>query len=435
MKISTKIKSIAIISLGCDKNRVDTENMMYFLSDKDLIVTDDYSNADVIIINTCAFIESARKEAVETILEMAQYKKQNCKKLIVTGCLPQLYRDKLKELLPEVDAFLGIDEYEKIYGLVIGDEDFICPPVEYKRVLSTPLHYAYLKIADGCDNHCTFCKIPSIRGKFRSRTIESLVEETTSLVNEGVRELILVAQDVTRYGADIYGRPSLVKLLTALEQTDIKYIRLMYCYPELVDDELIAFIASSRKVLHYIDIPLQHVDNEVLKRMGRRSNYSSICQLFEKLRADIPDISIRTTFMVGFPGETQQQFDRLCDFILQYKPDHIGVFAYSKEEGTPSYKLKVHIPKKEKLRRVDIIGEIAFSCAKEKNAALVGKVVDVIYEDIDCDKERFIGRTLLDAPEIDSLVFFTGSFADVGNMYKVKITGYEDYDLIGEMVE
>lgn len=435
MKISTKIKSIAIISLGCDKNRVDTENMMYFLSDKDLIVTDDYSNADVIIINTCAFIESARKEAVETILEMAQYKKQNCKKLIVTGCLPQLYRDKLKELLPEVDAFLGIDEYEKIYGLVIGDEDFICPPVEYKRVLSTPLHYAYLKIADGCDNHCTFCKIPSIRGKFRSRTIESLVEETTSLVNEGVRELILVAQDVTRYGADIYGRPSLVKLLTALEQTDIKYIRLMYCYPELVDDELIAFIASSSKVLHYIDIPLQHVDNEVLKRMGRRSNYSSICQLFEKLRADIPDISIRTTFMVGFPGETQQQFDRLCDFILQYKPDHIGVFAYSKEEGTPSYKLKGHIPKKEKLRRVDIIGEIAFSCAKEKNAALVGKVVDVIYEDIDCDKERFIGRTLLDAPEIDSLVFFTGSFADVGNMYKVKITGYEDYDFIGEMAE
>ena len=435
MKISTKIKNIAVISLGCDKNRVDTENMLYYLAGKNLTVTDDYAAADAIIVNTCAFIESARKEAIDTVLEMAQYKSGNCSKLIVTGCLPQKYRDELAEALPEADAFLGIDEYEKIYGVLTGDENFVCPSVKYGRVLTTPAHYAYLKISDGCDNHCTFCLIPSIRGRFRSRTIESLKEEAQILAEQGVKELILVAQDVTRYGEDIYGKPSLVALLKALEATPVEYIRLMYCYPELVDDALIDYIASSSKVLHYIDIPLQHIDSEVLKRMGRRSNRDSVCALLDKLKGKIPDISLRTTFMVGFPGETESQFESLCDFVKRYRPDHTGIFAYSKEKDTPSYKLKGHIPKREKMRRVGILGEIVLDIAKQKNAAMTGKIADVVYEDIDYERGMFVGRRLSDAPEIDSRVYFTGGFADVGKVYKVKITGFEDYDLTGEMTE
>ena len=269
--LSSTIEKIAVISLGCDKNRVDTENMLYNLSGKNYVIVNDYSDADAIIINTCAFIESARTEAIETILEMAEYKKGKCKKLIVTGCLPQKHMEELKAGLPEVDAYLGIDEYNKIAGLICPESDCSIPESDCRRVLTTPAHYAFLKIADGCDNHCTFCTIPSIRGKYRSETVEKLVREAQSLASRGVQELILVAQDVTSYGKDIYGQPSLVKLLTELEKTDVKYIRLMYCYPELVSDELIDFIVGSKKVLHYMDIPLQHIDDSVLKRMGRRS--------------------------------------------------------------------------------------------------------------------------------------------------------------------
>lgn len=429
------IKNVALISLGCDKNRVDAENMLYYLSGKGLVVTNDYSIADVIIVNTCAFIESARKEAIETILEMAEYKKNNCKRLIVTGCLPEKYRDQLIPELPEVDEFLGINEYEKIYSAVIGEHADISPAREFRRVLTTPAHYAFLKIADGCNNHCTFCTIPSIRGKYKSRTIESLVAELNDLVSRGVKEIILVAQDVTNYGVDLFGKPSLVKLLTELEKTDVEYVRLMYCYPELVSDELIDYIANSKKVLHYLDIPLQHVDDVVLKRMGRRSTFSSICALFDKLSEIIPDISIRTTMMVGFPGETEDQFERLYSFVQKYKPDHLGVFAYSREQGTPSYKLDGQLTKKIKKQRVDKLGRLNLENTKEKNAALVGKTVKVIYEDIDYERNMFVGRRLSDAPDIDSRVYFTGSFVDVGNVYDVKISSYDNYDLAGELVE
>ena len=434
MKNSMMIKKIALISLGCDKNRVDAENMLYYLCGKNLIVTNDYAQADAIIVNTCAFIESARQESIDTILEMAEYKKCNCKKLIVTGCLPQKYRAELIESLPEVDAFLGLDEYEKICSVLTGGDEGIAP-CEYKRIITTPAHYAYLKISDGCNNHCTFCTIPSIRGSYRSRTVESLVSETERLTSLGVKELILVAQDVTNYGKDLYGHPSLITLLRELEKTDVQYIRLMYCYPELVTDELIDYIASSEKVLKYLDIPLQHVDDSVLKRMGRRSNYSSVCELFNKLRSKIPGITIRTTMMVGFPGETETQFQKLYDFVKYYKPEHLGVFAYSKEKGTQSYKMDGHLTKKEKLKRVVCLGKLALKNAEENNAALVGKTTEVIYEDIDYDKNVFVGRKLSDAPEIDSKVYFTGSFADVGCVYKVKINSFSQYDLMGEMIE
>ena len=425
------MRKIAVISLGCDKNRVDTENMLWYLSKSDFSVTDDYAQAEIIIINTCAFIESARAEAIDTILEMAQYKRVGkCKKLIVTGCLPQKHFVELKEGIPEIDAMLGIDEYEKILTCIGEDVNL---EKGTGRILTTPPHYAFLKIADGCDNFCTFCTIPSIRGKYRSRSIESLVAETVDLVGKGVKELILVAQDVTSYGKDLYGQPSLLALIREISKTEIKWIRLMYCYPELVSDELIEEIAKNDKIVKYIDVPMQHVSDAVLKRMGRRSNNDQLRSICEKLKKN--SIALRTTFMVGFPGESEEDFNELLDFTAKYKPENVGIFAYSKEAGTPSAKLKNHLPKTEKARRVRILGELNYKNVSERNSKLVGKVLDVLYEDVDYDRGLFKGRTQYDSPEIDGTVYFTGEYADVGNFYKVKITGYENYDLIGEIVK
>lgn len=425
---------IGVVSLGCDKNRIDTENMLYYLKGGEYSVTDDYSEAEVIIINTCAFIESARIEAIDTILEMAEYKKSGkCQTLIVTGCLPQKYSKELKEELVEVDAFLGVDEYEKI-GNCINSKN----PVQEKtnkRILTTPQHYAYLRIADGCDNFCTFCTIPSIRGKYRSKTIEELMSETKFLISNGVKEIILIAQDVTSYGKDLYGKPSLVKLIKELTKLDLKWIRLMYCYPELVTDELIDEISSNNKVVKYIDIPLQHISNKVLRLMNRRSNGLQIRTLINKLRGKCPDIVIRSTFMVGFPGEGEEEFNELCDFCKEYKLERVGIFAYSKEEDTPSAKIKGHLSDEIKERRVEILGEILQDGMISQNTKLVGKTIDVIYEDIDYDRNMFVGRTQFDAPQIDSVVYFTGDFADVGEIYKIKITAVDGYDLKGELVQ
>ncbi len=423
-------KKIAVVSLGCDKNRVDTEKMLWYLHDGDYSVTSDYSEADFIIVNTCAFIESARKEAIGTILEMARYKQSgSCKKLIVTGCLVEKHRAELVDGLPEVDAFLGINEYEKIRACF---EEGVQPArSDDGRILTTPPHYAYLRIADGCDNFCTFCTIPSIRGKYRSRTLESLIAEAESLADRGVSELILIAQDVTSYGKDLFGKPSLLSLVRELSKLDFKWIRLMYCYPELVTDELIDEIANNPKLVKYIDIPMQHVSDSVLKRMNRRSNYAELCSLCDKLKAR--GIALRTTFMVGFPGETEEDFARLAEFTKRYKPENLGIFAYSKEDGTPSAKLKGHLPKTEKLARVNKLGEINLTNVINKNRSLVGKTVEVLYEEIDYDRGMFKGRTEQSAPEIDTAVYFTGDFADVGNFYKVRITGYDEYDLIGEL--
>lgn len=426
-------KKIAVVSLGCDKNRVDTENMLWYLSGGDYVVTDDYSEAQIIIVNTCAFIETARKEAIDTILEMASYKQNGaCEKLIVTGCLVVLNRKELEDGLPEVDAFLGIDEYEKIRYVIEGEGTAICQKCE-NRVLTTPLHYAYLRIADGCDNFCTFCTIPSIRGKYRSRRIEELVAEAQWLRDNGVKELILIAQDVTNYGKDIYGQPELIQLIKALSKIDFTWIRLMYCYPELVTDELLDEIESNPRVAKYIDIPMQHVSDKVLKRMGRRSNCRQLTDLCKKLRKR--GIALRTTFMVGFPGEGNEEYDELLTFVDKYKPLNVGIFAYSKEEGTAAAKIKGGISRSEKLIRVQRLGRIHLANVTTLNMNSIGRVVDVIYEDIDYERGMFKGRTQYDAPDIDRSVYFKADYADVGEVYRVKITGFDDYDLIGEVVE
>ncbi len=432
-------KKIAVVSLGCDKNRIDTEHMLAYLSSGGHVITDDFDDASVIIVNTCAFIESARAEAVDTILEMARKKKGKCEKLIVTGCLPQKYSAELLKELYEVDAFLGVNDYDKISALIeeandekpvfIGGRDRV---FDQKRIVTTPAHYAYLSVADGCDNFCTFCTIPSIRGKYRSRTKESIISEAAHLAEQGVREIILVAQDVTRYGKDIYGKYALVDLIRELAKLDILWLRLMYCYPELVSDELLDEIAANDKVAKYIDIPMQHYDNGILKLMNRRCDSAMLDRLVEETKRR--GIAVRTTFMVGFPTETERQFETLCGFVGRSNLENVGIFAYSTEEDTPSAKLKPRVPKSVKAKRVNALGKLQLDNVRKRNASMIGKVEQVLYEDIDYDKNMFVGRTQQNAPDIDSVVYFTADFVDVGSVYKVKITGYEDYDLIGEVI-
>ncbi len=430
-------KSVGVITLGCDKNRVDTENMLYRLRLGGYDITNDEQSAQIIIINTCAFIEAARKEAIDIILAAAACKSEKCEKLIVTGCLPQKHLSELKEGLPEVDCFLGTDDYERICEIIsslYGEESVVKDEhTKLTRILTTPPHYAYLKIADGCDNRCTFCTIPSIRGKYRSRNIEDVVDEAEELAEQGVKELILVAQDVTRFGADIYGEPKLVELIRRLSALNVHTLRLMYCYPELVTDELIEEIAKNPKVAKYVDVPIQHTDDKILKLMNRRNSGNDIKKLFSKLRNN--GITVRTTVMVGFPQETEESFENLKTFIAEYKPEHVGVFAYSKEDGTPSAKLKGHLTKRTKAERVNAIGELHFKNRKEYNESMLGKTLEVIYEDIDYDRNMFAGRTEYDAPDIDTKVFFTADFVEAGEYYKVKITGYDGYDLLGEKTE
>lgn len=426
--------TFGLISLGCDKNRVDSEHILALLTRAGYTYTD-LRTAEVIVINTCAFIASARSEAIETVLSCAEQYPQA--KLIVTGCLAQKYAHEIFDSLPEVAAFVGFRDYERLPNILaeIGDARRCavdgCKMLEEEgRILTTPPHYAYLKIADGCDNHCTYCTIPSIRGRFVSRPIENIVAEAESLVRDGVRELILVAQDVTAYGRDLYGAPSLVRLLKALLPTGIDKLRLMYCYPELVSDELIDLIAANAQIANYIDIPIQHIADDVLKRMGRRTNSAQIRDLFAKLRAR--GIAVRTTVMVGFPGETQEQFEELYSFLDTYRPERVGIFAYSTEEDTPSAKLKGRVSAKEKRQRVDKLGKLFLRNVQERNRSLIGRTVPVLYEDVDYDRQMFKGRTEADAPDIDCCVYFKADYADVGTVYDVTITGVDGYDLIGE---
>ncbi len=428
---------LSVISLGCDKNRVDTEKMLYRLRGK-FDITDDLSQAEVIIVNTCGFISSAREESINAILEAAQYKTVGkCKKLIVTGCLVQKHYSELKDSLPEVDAFFGVNDYDKIDIIVNSDDklNFVsndpCKEIE-GRIQTTPPHFAYLKIADGCDNHCTYCTIPSIRGKYRSFEMDNLVDEASKLIDNGAKELILVAQDVTRYGIDLYGEYKLVELIKRLSRLNVTWIRLMYCYPELVTDELINEIASNPKVAKYIDIPLQHVDDDILKKMNRRSSEKSIYEVINKLKSN--NIAIRTTLMTGFPSETEEQFNKMLNFVKSSKLRHVGVFAYS-EEDTPSAKLKGKIPKYVRHNRAKAINSAHRSNVKEYNESMIGKTVTVLYEDVDYDRMLFKGRTEDCAPDIDTYVYFKANFADVGNFYKVKITGYKGYDLSGEVID
>lgn len=430
------MKKVAVISLGCDKNRVDTEHMLYRLVRGGYEVSD-ISDAEIIIVNTCAFIESARQESIDNILECARFKTDGkCEKLIVTGCLPQKYRGELEQALPEVDAFLGAFEYEKILSVIedggaqVPEEQFYAAE-NCGRILTTFPHVAYLKIAEGCNNKCTFCTIPSIRGVYRSRPLGDIVGEASALVNDGVKELILVAQDVTRYGGDI--GESLVGLLDELEKLPVEIIRLMYCYPEQVTDELIGKISSSRKIAKYIDVPIQHASDSVLKRMNRKSTAVQTEALINKLHA--AGIAVRTTLMVGFPGETQADFDALCEFIERTRPEYAGVFAYSKEDGTPAARLPDQVKRSDKIKRVKRLGAVCTECTHDFNKSLVGKTVRVLYEDVDYDKNLFVGRAEFQAPEVDGAVYFTGNNVDVGKFYDVKITSCDEYDLYGECGE
>ncbi len=441
--------NVAVISLGCDKNRIDTEHLLFRLVRGGHSVCD-IADADVIVINTCAFIESARAESIDTVLECAKLKSDGkLKKLIVTGCLPQKYRSELIQALPEVDAFLGAFEYDKILqtvdGICMADNvcaesaavtdaekryrDF-CDAENCGRILTTFPHTAYLKIAEGCDNKCTFCTIPSIRGGYRSRPTSDIIAEARKLADDGVKELILVAQDVTRYGSDIGS--SLVGLLDELERLPVM-IRLLYCYPERMTDELIQKISNSRKIVKYVDIPIQHCSDKILKTMNRKTTGASVERVINILHKN--GIVVRTTLMVGFPGETQAEFDELCEFVKRVKPEYAGVFAYSKEDGTAAARLPGHIKRSEKLKRVKTLGKICTEVTRTFNAGQIGKKLRVLYEDVDFDKNMFVGRTEFQAPEVDGLVYFKGTELDVGKIYEVEITDSDDYDLYGTIGE
>lgn len=428
-------KKVGFISLGCDKNRVDLERMIYSFKSAGFEITPIYEEANIIIINTCSFILDARKESINTILETIPLKHLNLEKLVVTGCINNMNYQDLSTSLPEVDLFVKVEENENIVKLVAGlysvKYDSTTQTKGLDRILTTPKHFAYLKIADGCDNFCTYCTIPYIRGRFKSIPIEEIIDEANHLVKLGVREIILVAQDVTKYGTDIYGKPQLVELLQKLEQViGLKWVRLLYCYPDLISDELINEIARNSKVCKYIDIPLQHVANPVLKKMNRRTNNSQICDIIDKLRSKIPNMTIRTTFILGFPGETQEDFDRLCEFVKRYKLDNVGFFKYSREEGTPASKLPNQIPQKIKSERLKILSNLQYQIVKEKHGNLVGKTMEVVVDEIIddwaiCHSEQF-------CPTVDPVVFIPSKEVEIGKFYKVKLVKLKKYDYIGE---
>lgn len=437
-----KEKTIGVISLGCDKNRVDTEKMLAVLgSDK---ITQDQEEAQIIIVNSCAFLESSRKEAIETVFDVNELRKTGkLEKIVLTGCMPQKFVADMFDEFKEVDVFLGTGDYEYLPEAIElaykGKRvNFVGKAKEFKekkRVVTTPLHYAYLKIADGCDNHCTYCLIPSIRGKYRSEKEEDLVAEAQSLGD--VKELILVAQDVTRYGEDIYGENKFVELLRKLSALDnIGSIRILYCYPDKLTDELIAEIKNNDKIIKYLDIPLQHADPVVLKRMNRKGTGKGYLKLIAKLRKEIPDIAIRSTFIAGFPGETEEQFENLLEFIKEAKLTNAGFFAYSREEGTPAYRLSDQIDEKVKQSRVKKLYAAQKKVSEERNKSLVGKQIKVICDGVDYDKQSFYGRAYFSAPEIDGKAYFTydGEIKQ-GEYYNVKITKADAYDLYGAATE
>ncbi|MDE6967751.1 MAG: 30S ribosomal protein S12 methylthiotransferase RimO [Clostridia bacterium] len=441
------MNKIGVISLGCDKNRIDTENMLAFLENEGFVFTGDPQDSDIIIVNTCAFIDSAKQESIDTILEMSDYKTNGkCKCLIVSGCLSQRYMDSLVEELPEVDIFVGTANYRELPQIIkdfaknhskiaikndINKRDFVS-----NRVLTTPYHYAYLKIAEGCNNNCTYCAIPKIRGKFTSRKMEDIVDEARDITTKyGVKELNIVAQDITRYGKDIYGEPKLVELLAELEKVDCNWIRLLYCYPELVTDSLIHKIAESSKIVKYIDIPMQHASDKILKRMNRHVRREFLQNLIDKLRAVIPNIAIRTTFIVGFPDENEEDFNILYEFVKKNKFDKCGFFAFSREDGTPAYDFAGQVEEDVKQERVAMLYELQEQIMAEKAEKLIGSEVVVMYEAVDFDNGCFIGRMAEDAPEIDRVVYFTAKKpVDIGELYKVKITDKCGLDLKGDLV-
>lgn len=435
---------VGMISLGCPKNQVDGEAMLCKLKKAGFEIVSNIEDSDVMIINTCGFIETAKTEAIEAILETAEYKAAGLiNAVVVTGCLAERYQHEIKKEIPEVDAVIGIGADNDIVKVcqkaLLGLETDFFPEktllsIDEERLLSTPSHWAYLKIAEGCDNRCAYCAIPGIRGKFRSRTIESVVTEARLLAERGVKELILVAQDTTKYGEDIYGKYSLDVLLKELVKVDgIHWIRLLYCYPHRITDSLIDVIAAEEKICNYIDIPLQHADKDVLKSMNRVGDGDTYLALVEKMRAKIDGLALRTTFMVGFPGETESQFATLCQFVKDARFEKMGCFTFSPEEDTPAFAMDNQIDESVKERRQEILMDLQYGVTEDANRQRIGKVYEVIIDSF--DGERYVGRSYLDAPEIDSGILFTSDMPlTVGSFVYVRITDYDGYDLIGKKI-
>ena len=439
------------VSLGCDKNLVDTEKMLGLLGGTGFTFTDDEMEAEVILVNTCCFIGDAKEESVNTILEMARLKEEGaCRALIVTGCLAQRYKQEILDEIPEVDAILGTTSYEDVAGIVkqvlegrgtthltsfhdLGE----LPDTKAARVVTTGGYYAFLKIAEGCDKRCTYCIIPYLRGPYRSVPMEQLLEEARQLAQGGVKELILVAQETTLYGKDIYGEKSLPKLLHELAQIPgIQWIRIQYCYPEEITDGLIEAIRTEEKVCHYLDIPIQHASNRVLKRMGRRTNREELTERIAKLRREIPDIALRTTMISGFPGETQADHEELMDFVNEMEFERLGVFAYSAEEDTPAYSYPDQVPQEVKEGRRDEIMELQQDIAFGHGEDMVGRVLTVLIEGKVVDEPVYVGRTYMDAPNVDGLIFVNAEMELMsGDFVRVKVTGAAEYDLIGEVCD
>lgn len=445
--------NILFVSLGCDKNLVDTEVMLGLLAKKGHQMIDDETQADIVIVNTCCFIHDAKEESIQTILEMAQLKETAVlKKLIVTGCLAQRYKEEILEEIPEVDAVLGTTSYDEIAEVIDGlfsdspmeradarmimkDVDYL-PETQKGRLVTTGGHFAYLKIAEGCDKHCTYCIIPKIRGNFRSVPMEELIDEAKELADQGVKELILVAQETTLYGKDIYGEKSLPRLLKALCKIQgLRWIRILYCYPEEITDELIQVIKEEPKICHYLDLPIQHASDAILKRMGRKTSKEQLISIIGKLREEIPDITLRTTLITGFPGETDEQHEELMDFVDQMEFERLGVFTYSPEEDTPAAEMPDQISEEIKQDRQAELMELQQDIVFDRNEDLIGEEMLVMIEGKVADENAYVGRTYRDAPNVDGLIFVnTDEELVSGDFAKVKVTGAMNYDLIGELL-
>lgn len=437
---------LLFISLGCDKNLVDSEMMMGLLHDRGYEFTDNEEEADIIVINTCGFINDAKEESINTILEMAKYKENNLKALIVAGCLVERYKNEILQELPEIDAIVGTTAFDKICDVVddvLADKKHnelesinkMCRP-DVKRIITTGGYYSYLKIAEGCDKHCTYCSIPMIRGAYRSVPMDELVKEAEYLADNGVKELIIVAQEITVYGKDLYGEKKLPELLHRLcKIPGIQWIRLLYCYPEEITDELIETIRTEKKICHYIDMPIQHASDKILKAMGRRTNNAELRNIISKLRKEIPDICLRTTLITGFPGETEEDHQILLDFIDEMEFDRLGVFTYSPEEDTKAASLDNQVDEEVKLCRKDEIMELQQEISMDKSERLVGKEIEVIIEGKASDEDVYVGRSYMDAPSVDGYVFINREEELMsGDFAKVRIVKAMEYDLIGDLI-
>ena len=433
--------NVGFVSLGCSKNLLDTEMTIGLFKNNKFNIVNDPSKADIIVVNTCGFIQSAKEEAINTLLEMAEYKKGRCKYLIAMGCLVERYKEELIKLMPEVDLFIKFSEYDDIWEqieAVIGkDKDKVQEHLDFlDRVVTTGENYAYLRIAEGCNNRCTFCAIPSIRGNYISRTMEDVLADANRLAESGIKEIIVIAQDTTKYGIDIYGRPMLAELLDKLCKIDgIKWIRFLYAYPESITDELIDVVKNNDKICNYFDIPIQHISDKVLKRMNRKSDGKSIRNTIAKIRKEIPDVVIRTTVMVGFPGETEEDFEELYEFIKEAKFDKLGAFSYSKEEGTPAARIKEQVHPMTKKSRYNKIMKLQAEVSEGNEKKYIGKILDVLLEERSFDGKYYIARSYMDVPDIDGVIYVKCDDENLeGEFIKVKITGSNNYDLIAEKI-